>query len=210
VGQLTGTLAVEGANVAPTVLVTGSEQRVEEVGSALRAAGADVLSAPGLDRLDEAVKPLRPGSLDCYIQLPVTLRPSGGTVVSRVRDFLEKGLLTRFQLAEAVLPAMSPDGRVVLVGGHTPAEASAPDDEAARIAFLHVLAHALRADKAPAKLRVRVLTGRHNADEIARVALTPEQVRSPVAPPRHPAANEHEMSYADWRTEVLGLATIEF
>jgi hypothetical protein len=192
-------------------LVTGSDRRVDAVVSALRAAGADVLSAPGPDQLDETVKPLPPGSLDCYIQLPVTLRPSGEAVVSRVRDFLDKGLLTRFRLAEAVLPAISPNGRVVLVAGHTPAEASAPDDEAARIAFLHVLAHALRADKAPARLRVRVVAGQNNADEIARVALTSEPAPgASAASPRHPVASEHEMSYQDWRTEVLGLVSIEF
>jgi hypothetical protein len=200
---------MEGVNVAPTVLVTGSDRRVNAVAAALRAAGADVLSAPGLDELDEVVS-LLPGSLDCYIQLPVTLRPSGEAVVSRVRDFLDKGLLTRFRLAEAVLPALSSNGSVVLVAGHTPSEASAPDDEAARIAFLHVLAHALRADKAPAKLRVRVVAGQSNANEIAQVALISEPAPHARAAPRDPVANEHEMSYQDWRTEVLGLVSIEF
>ena len=194
-----------------TVMVTGSDQRVEAVAAALRAGGANVLTAPRLDRLVDEVKSLRAGSLDCYIQLPVTLRPAGDAVVSRVRDFLDKGLLTRFRLAETVLPALSPQGSVVLVAGHTPAEVRAPDDEAARLALLRVLAHAIRADKAPAKLRVHVVTAEHDADEVARLALTPDLAGARAAnQPRDLAGGDAEMSYQDWRTEVLGLVSVEF
>jgi hypothetical protein len=167
--------------------------------------------AASVDRVADEVSSLRSGSLGCYIQLPMTLRPTGDAVVSRVRDFLDRGLLTRFRLAEAVLPALSPDGSVVLVAGHTPAEVRAPDDEAARVALLHVLAHALRADKAPAKLRVRVVTGQHGADEIARIALTPYLAPDRAADqPRVTMGSDAEMSYQDWRTEVLGMVSVEF
>lgn len=193
------------------VLVTGSASRVDAVAAALRQAGAEVISAPSLDRLADEVEALAPGSLDCYIQLPVTLQPSGDTVVSRVRDFLDSGLMSRFRMAEAVLPALSAEGRVLLVGGNTPVEGGAPDDQRARVAFLHVLAHAIRADKAPAKVRVRVVQAERDAANIAKLALAWETAGVSVAAEmRSLSAREEQMSYQDWRTEVLGLASIEF
>ncbi len=193
-----------------TALVTGSAERVEGLAAALGVAGAEVVSVTDLDRLHEAVEAFHPGSLDCYIQLPMVLRPTGDTVVSRVRNFLEGGLLARFRLAETVLPALSADARVVLVGGHTPVERTVPDDQAARVAFLDVLAHAIRADKAPAKVRVRVLDHGLDADEIARLALTGEPPRGRSARQRDLAVDAAGMSYQDWRTEVLGLVSVEF
>jgi hypothetical protein len=194
--------------VATTALVTGSAERVGPVVDALQAAGASAVGVSELDRLDAELAAIPAGSLDCYIQLPLTLRPGGATVVSRVTDFLESGLLRRFHLVQAVLPALANDGRVLLVTGHTPVDASAPDDQAARIAFLDVLAHAIRADRAPAKVRVRVLDHRQPAAEIARLALTGEPVQRPTAE-RRAAERETELSYQDWRTEILGLATVE-
>ncbi len=191
-------------------LVTGSTERVEGVAAALGHAGAEVVSVTDLDRLDEAVKAFEPGSLDCYIQLPIALHPMGDSVVSRVRSFLEGGLLARFRLAEAVLPALSAEGRVVLVGGHTPVERAAPDDQAARTAFLNVLAHAIRADMAPATVWVRVLDRALDADEIARVALMGEAPRRRSAELSELVAGSAGMSYQDWRTEVMGLVSVEF
>jgi hypothetical protein len=193
-----------------SVLVTGSADRVERVSHALRAAGAQAVSVPDADGLGEVVGRMPAGSLDCYIQLPVTLRPSGDAVVSRVRDFLDKGLMNRFRMAEVIMPALSGQGRVVLVAGHTPASASAPDDEAARVGLLHVLAHAIRADKAPEKVRVRVVDAR-DADEIVRAALASDHAPGGAPAAWHgPAIRDEEMSYTEWRTEVLGLASIEF
>lgn len=193
-----------------SVLVTGSHERVERVSEALRAAGAEVVGVPDADQLGDLVGRLPEGSVDCYVQLPVTLRPTGAAVVSRVRDFLDQGLMNRFRLAEVIMPALSDEGRVVLVAGHMPGSASAPDDEAARIALLHVLAHAIRADKAPAKVRVRVLDTQ-DVDQIVRTASNtePGDGRAPATWHR-PAIRDEEMSYTEWRTEVLGLASIEF
>jgi hypothetical protein len=195
-----------------TVLVTGSAERVAAVSAALQAAGARVLSASSPDLLADEVGRLPPDSLSCYVQLPVALTPRGADVVSRVRSFLDQGLLTRFRLAETVLPALARDGRVILVAGHTPMQAQVPDDEAARIALLHVLAHAIRADTAPANVRVRVVVAGHDVDEIVTLALAADVGGSaPGAATRtEPALHGEQMSYADWRTEVLGLATIEF
>jgi hypothetical protein len=157
--------------------------------------------------LEDQVRSLAAGALDCYIQLPVALRPAGETVVARVRGFLDRGLLTRFRLAETVLPALSSEGRVLLVAGHTPVDLTTPDDRTARLAFLDVLAHAIRADLAPAKARVRVLDSRQSADEIARLAVTGEPVRGRAT--AREVAGEAERDYQDWRTEVLGLVSVE-
>ncbi len=92
-----------------TVLVTGSAQRIEPVSAALQTAGARVVTASSVDRLHDEIRQVPAGSLNCYIQLPVGLQPEGEAVVARVRDFLDKGLLTRFRLAETVLPALSGD-----------------------------------------------------------------------------------------------------
>jgi hypothetical protein len=198
------------ALVATTALVTGSTERVERVVAALQAGGVEAVGVTDLERLDEAVRGWAAGSLDCYIQLPVTAQPAGATVIARVRGFLESGLLTRFRLAETVLPAVVDGGLVLLVAGHTPVDRSAPDDQAARMAFLDVLAHAIRADKAPAKVRVRVLDHGRTAAELARLAVTGEPAPRRAAELRDLAAREAEMSYQDWRTEVLGLASVEF
>jgi hypothetical protein len=190
-------------------LVTGSAERVEGVIAALRAAGVEATGVTDLASLADQVKTFPPGSLDYYVQLPVSLRPTGDSLVSRVRDFLDKGLLTRFRLAESVLPVLSADGRVVLVGGHTPVERDAPDDRAARSALLDVLAHAIRADKAPAKVRVRIFGHQLDPAELVRSMLTWEAAGDgPEA--RAAVSGDATISYQDWRTEVMGLASVEF
>jgi hypothetical protein len=126
------------------VLVTGSPEAVEPVVAAVRAAGAEAVGVT-TDVL-AALEELEPGSVGCYVQLPVGIAPSGDTAVSRVHSFLEQGLLTRFRLVDAVMPALAEDATVLLVGGHTQVGQQAPDDQSARRALLTVLAHALRAD----------------------------------------------------------------
>jgi len=196
--------------MATTALITGSAGPAEQVAAALRDAGAEAVTVTDLDRLAGKVSSLAPGSLDCYIQLPVMLHPTGDTVVARVRAFLENGILTRFRLAETVLPALSDHGRVLLVRGHTPVDGTTPDDQAARKALLHVLAHAIRADKAPAIVRVRVVSDELRPADLARIALRGESTfRRPVRS-YEPAAREEEKSYQDWRTEVMGLVSVEF
>ena len=125
-----------------------------------------------------------------------------------MRTFLEKGLLARFEAADAVLPALREDANVVLVSGTTVIDAGAmPDDRAARFALLNVLAHAIRAEKAPGVVRVRILGADTAASAIAAVALRTE--RPTLRAMAHLQAREAEMSYADWRIEVMGLATVQ-
>jgi len=194
--------------VGPKVVVTGAPQWVAAVSAALRDAGAEVTAVDDLRDLGQALSGATPHSMDCYVQLPVHVAARGETVVERVRNFLEDGLLARFTSASTILPAMSDGGVVVLVGGHTPVEASAPDDQSARLALMDVLAHAIQADRSATRLGVRVLPHDESAQHIAAVALGGEPTREQALAELR--AREPEMSFADWRIEVMGLVNGEF
>ena len=191
-----------------TVVVTGATEQVAAVSAALTDSGAEVIAVDDLGTLDAAVAGIPPGSLDCYVQLPVHVSARGDAVVERVRNFLEDGLLARFTAASTILPALSVGGRVVLVGGNTPVEASAPDDQSARLALMDVLAHAIQADKPASRIGVRVLPHDNSGTHIAAVALggepTHEQAMADLR------AREPKMSFDDWRIEVMGLVNGEF
>ena len=191
-----------------TVVVTGAAEPVAAVSAALRQAGALVTAVDDLGRLKAAVAGIAPGSLDCYVQLPVHVAARGEAVVERVRNFLEDGLLARFTAASTILPAMSDGGRVVLVGGNTPVEASAPDDQSARLALLDVLAHAIQADSSATRIGLRVLPHDESAEHIAAVALGGKPTREQAMAGLR--AREPEMSFDDWRIEVMGLVNGEF
>jgi len=186
------------------VLVTGSPEAVEPVVAAVRAAGAEAVGVT--TGVLAALEELEPGSVGCYVQLPVGIAPSGDTAVSRVHSFLEQGLLTRFRLVDAVMPALAEDATVLLVGGHTQVGQQAPDDQSARRALLTVLAHALRADRAPVATRVRVLDHSNTASEIADLAVTG---RGPSQEQRSARSAESTRAYEDWRTELFGMARAE-
>jgi len=191
-----------------TVLVTGATQPVAEVSDALRKAGAEVISVDDLGKLEAALAGLPPGSLSGYVQLPVHVAARGDTVVERVRYFLEDGLLARFSAAATILPAMSDEARVVLVGGNTLVEASAPDDQSARVGLLKVLAHAIQADRSATQIAVRVLANDAPAEHIGAVVLGAEPTREQALADL--MAQEPKMSFDDWRIEVMGLVNGEF
>lgn len=179
-----------------------------EVSAALREAGAEVTEVGDLRKLDAVVAGFSPGTLDCYLQLPVQLAARGSTVTERVRNFLQDGLLARFSAAATMLQAVSDEGRVVLVGGNTLIEASAPDDHGARLALLDVLAHAIQADKAATRIAVRVLAHDEPAAHIAAVALGGDPTgQQALADLRDREAN---MSFEDWRVEVMGMVNGQF
>jgi len=194
--------------VGSTVVVTGAAAQVAAVSTALREAGAEVIAVADLRQLDAAVAGISPGTLDCYVQLPVHVAARGHAVIDRVRNFLEDGLLARFSAASTILPAMSEGGRVVLVGGHTPVEASAPDDQSARLALLDVLAHAIQADSSATRIGVRVLPHDEPAEHIADIALGGRPTRDQALAELR--AREPEMSFDDWRVEVMGLVNGQF
>jgi hypothetical protein len=75
--------------------------------------------------------------------------------------------------------------------------------------LLRVLAHALRAEEAPQRLRVRVLEHGTDPATTARAATGEGEPRR--REPDVPAGDSDvDISYVNWRTEVLGLASVEF
>jgi hypothetical protein len=186
-----------------TVLVTGGGDRLDEVSSALKAAGADLTVVDSPDRLGEAVEGK---TFDAYVQLPVAMTPGEGSVVAKVEQFLTQGMLSRFRAAATVLPALASNAIVMLVGGQTNVDVDAPDDADARAAMLRVLAHALRAERAPERLTVKVADRAWTGEQIAaKVTGDQGETRTP---------NDDEAgigrAYAEWRTEVVGLMRVEF
>jgi hypothetical protein len=181
---------------------------VAAVSEALREAGAEVIAVDDLARLDSTLAGIAPGSLDGYVQLPVHATARGTSVVERVRNFLEDGLLARFVVASTILPALSDKARVVLVGGNTLVEASAPDDQSARVALLGVLAHAIKADKSTTGVEVKVLSHEELAEDVAAVTLGAEPTREQNLADL--LEREPKMSFDDWRIEVMGLVNGEF
>jgi hypothetical protein len=194
--------------VSSLVLVTGAAEPVAAVSEALRHVGAEAIAVDDLDKLDAALAGISPGSLDGYVQLPVHVAAQGDTVVERVRNFLEDGLLARFVAASTILPVISDQARVVLVGGNTLVEASAPDDQNARLALLGVLAHAIQADKSATHVVVQVLPNDVLPEHIAAVAMGSQPTREQAL--AEVLARDPKMSFADWRIEVMGLVNGEF
>ena len=181
-------------------LITGSPDRTELLGQAFARVGDEPVS---MDQLGPSTT-----AVDRYVQLGVTVPARGSTAVRRVHNFLNDGLLERFAIVERVLPMLTDDASVLLVAGNLPAEASAPDDTAARLLLLRVLAHAIRADAAPRRIRVRVLSGDHTDEEIVQLAQS--GAKDPATEmPWLVDDGTSASSYADWRTQVLGMAQVE-
>jgi hypothetical protein len=186
-----------------TALVTGSADRVAALRAGFEASGVRAL---GLVDVGPGT-----GPLDVYVQLGLTVPVRGETVVRRVHAFLNDGLLERYLTADRVRPMLAPDAVVLLVAGNTPTEVTAPDDRAARVALLRVLAHALRADLAPARVRVRVVTGERTDAELVGYALGGG--KDPLAEPAIAVDRADEgttgRGYEDWRAAVLGMFQVE-
>lgn len=182
------------------VLITGSTERVEALAKAFEQAGAEAVTLADFGPDCAAV--------DCYVQLGFTVAPRGDTVVRRVRSFLSDGLLERFAIVERVLPLLADSATVLLVSGNLSSDAADPDDRAARLLILHVLAHAIRADLAPHRIRVRVISDERSDTELVEFATTGDKDPSTTLPG---AADESvgDRDYQDWRAEVMGLVRVE-
>jgi hypothetical protein len=181
-------------------LVTGSPDRVAALSKLFERAGDEPVT---LAQLGPGA-----GAIDRYVQLGVNVPARGETVVRRVQSFLNDGLLERFSAVERVLPLLSDGATVLLVAGNVSAEAAAPDDRAARLLLLRVLGHAIRADLAPNRVRVRVISGERTDEDIVDFALS--GAKDPLTDvPRVPDIQLSDTSYEDWRTQVMGLAQVE-
>jgi len=185
-------------------LVTGSHERAAPVVDELGRLGIATSVAHDLPGLGAA---LDAGPFDCYVQLPWSLAAEGDTVVARVHHFLASGLLARFVAVERVLDRLTAGAVILLVAGHEPLQPTAPDDRQARLALLRVLAHAARADRPAQHLRIQVTTSDRSAAELVRMAT--DAPSGPAVPAADLDAVMSDRSYADWRVEILGLATVE-
>jgi hypothetical protein len=184
-------------------LLSGSADRVQRLSQLLKDAGADPLIIT-----DPAALPGAPCSegLDFYIQLPVTIHADGHTAVARVGSFLTAGLLARFSAVDRVLPVLAPGATVVLVSGNAPDE-MLPDDQQSRLALLHLLAHATRAELATRHVEVKVVSSHRSDQEIVHYALGGHDDAHPHRDPQERASAA--IAYQDWRTEVMGLVGID-
>lgn len=180
-----------------TTVISGAGERAERLADRLRAGGHQVeVLAPG-----QASTPI-PDSIDHYLQLPVAVTLTGDNMVARVHSFLDRGLMARFGLVERVLPGLKKGAGVSLVSGNSVVGASVPDDENSRLALLHVLAHALRAELTGREARVRVIDGNLSDDDLlASVSEGREVSRHDPDVTAIPSGKQYE----DWRIEVMGL-----
>jgi hypothetical protein len=189
-----------------TALVTGSPVRVDDVAEALEGAGFSVLRVPDAGDLAAACADIKPGSLACYVQLPKETKVDAPSLIGRVRQFLEEGLLARFESAATVLPCLAEDGCVILVAGNLPG-ASTPDDRHARIDLLRVLARAILAECEGNDTRAVVVGNDRSAAEIAELAARRGDESGKKA--AEVAALPGDLNYADWQREFLSLTTEE-
>jgi hypothetical protein len=186
-----------------SVLVSGAPAHVEEVARALRGRNADLTEVVDLADMPAVCAAAGRAVFDSYVQLPATFRVRGDTAIGRVHHFYAQGVLARFGALDAALPALVPDARITFVLGTLPPEAAIPDDREARRALTRVLAEAARADAPGGHLTVQVLDAGAAPDEIAQVALGLDPTRQELLD------RLDELSYADWRVELLGLAAVE-
>jgi hypothetical protein len=181
-------------------LITGSPDRVAALSKLFERAGDEPVT---LAQLGPGA-----GAIDRFVQLGVSVQARGDTVVRRVHSFLNDGLLERFVAVERVLPLLADGATVLLVAGNLPAEAAAPDDRAARLLLLRVLGHAIRADLAPNRVRVRVISGDRTDEDIVDFALS--GAKDPLTEvPTVPDMQVSDTSYEDWRTQVMGMVRVE-
>jgi hypothetical protein len=183
--------------------VSGTFQAVAEVATALRRRGANVTEVTDLDQVPAVCVDAGPQAFDSYVQLPSRFHARGETAVQRVHHFYANGVLARFAALDAALPALAFGARVTFVMGQLPPEASTADDKEARRALVRVLAQAARADTPDGQLIIRMLDAGTAAEDIAFVALGGDLAR------RQFMDRLAELSYTDWRVELLGLASVE-
>jgi hypothetical protein len=199
--------------------VTGAPERVPDIVIALKSAGFDILAA-GIMSPEDAPG-IEPGSVDCFVQVPVEAPAPDGGALRRTRAVIAHELLARFDTAARFLPLLAPGGTVVVVaedGDIDPAAGSSPvgrasagpsslgPDRRARRALAGLLAEAIVRECDGSGIRVAVVGDDRALDEIAALAARrPPQPR----PWWHYADVDPELEFADWRNSVLCLASAQ-
>ena len=190
--------------MAGPALVNGAQPRAEKVAAALRDAGFDPVEvAVDTDELRELVARLATDSVACYVQLPGNIEARGNTVIERVRNFLVDGLISRFDAAELVAPALAPGAVALLIAGNHPEETEAPDNHPARLSLLNTLAACLMIERPGDDLRPVVLRSDRTDAEIAGFATNPDRERSTAF--AELADRPADLSFDEWRQELLDL-----
>lgn len=195
----------------PTALVSGSD--ASTLAEKLSARGYEVTAARTMEELTDVAANLPAGSLDLYVQLPVRIAASGDTPVQVVRNFLNDGLLRRFDAASAVIPALSEHAVVALVSGNHPGTSAAPDNPEARISLMKVLGHTMllqcndvavgEEQEAAGGLKVKIISGVSSEENMIETILQP-QVR-PLRVFADIVDTEPSLDYAGWRDAILTL-----
>lgn len=185
----------------PTALVTGSPERVSDIVVALKSEGFDILAA-GTDTPDTEAD-LAPRSVDCYVQLPNGAPPAEGTALGRARAVIAGELLARFDAAARLAPLLAPRATVVLVADQR-ADGPPLPDVRARWGLVRLLSEAILRDHGAAGVRTAVVDGAQAPAEIAALARSRS---SGVEPWSSYSGLAPDLGFADWRDEVLCLAT---
>ena len=186
----------------PTALVTGSPERVPDIAVALKSAGFDILSAGPMSADD--TPDLEAGSVDCYVQLPVDGPQRGGGAL-RTRAMIAHQMASRFDTTASLLPLLAPSATVLLVTEDgDPADTADPDLTTLRT-LAAALAEAILRDGAETGIRATVVGEDRAPEEIAALA----GHRPPEPRPWWLYATvDPDLSFADWRTSVLCLASL--
>jgi hypothetical protein len=186
-----------------SVLVSGIPGQVAAVAAALRTRGADVTEVTEVADARAVGAACEGRTFDAYVQLAETFEIRGDTAIERVRHFYADGVLNRFSVLDAVLPFLLPRATVTFVLGHLPPEVATDDDREARRALCRVLSHGAQADAPNGELTARIVDAASSADAVAQVALGLDLAHTATL------GRLDELSYADWRVELLGLAHVE-
>jgi hypothetical protein len=191
-------------------LVTGSAARVTEVSLALEKEGFSTYSAPADpgplgEELRHAAGPGR--SLRCYVQLPTTDFSEESTAsLAGLRSLGANALLARFDALAVVAPRLAPGARLVIVAGDRAGTTIDTDLGLPPISL--VLTEAILAGRGPGNVHTTVIGHDSTAADIAAVAVAGRPAAGPSAAGALAAyaAASPELSYVEWRDEVLGLA----
>lgn len=189
------------------VLVSGVGERAAAVTAALTEAGWQCHTAADLPAVQAVVAELGDERVDAYVQLPVSIESTATTATGRIRDLLVHGLVARFDAAERAVELVRDGGTVVLVAGNSPGERELNDDQRARYALLRVLSHTILADHEGRDIRAVVVPGGRSAgDVVAALTGTPSSREQSLA---EFVDRDSDLNYADWRLELLSMATNE-
>jgi hypothetical protein len=184
-----------------TAVVTGSAARVDDVAQAIERRGVTALRIDRGEDLLRAGEALAAGSLEYYIQLPGDVPSPRTTRAGAVAALFGRGLMSRFEEVEVLLPKLAPHCGVVLVTGETIDDLCSLDYPHAPTCVLEMLAEAIETDMSPAPVRTTVVSHCHSAERIADIALASGPNRASVVAGF--AARAPEMSFDDWRLACL-------